>query len=182
MVHMAVFEEIGRQAAEAEKHPGKHYWELWLDGVDLGHDFKPDLRSRQKRQAFLKAERDMVYRVHKNKRTKARGEEKKKYSMSIEEAVFWAVVEPDHGDFTEEFIKATRTPFEKRNPREHEVINIYWRLGLSLDPVLNFENSEVTQRQLESRLFGVTWSGKNKPSKKEMPNRRRPKKPTNPTS
>ncbi|KAK0111859.1 hypothetical protein ONS96_001127 [Cadophora gregata f. sp. sojae] len=142
---MAVFEEIGRQAAEMEKHPGQHYWELWLDGVDLGPDFKPDIRPRQKRQAFLNAEKNMGYRVHKNKRTKTRGEERKKRSMSTEEAVFWAVIEPDHGDFAEEFIKATRTSFEKRTRREHEVINIYWRSGLSLDPVLNFENSEVTQ-------------------------------------
>ena len=158
MVQMAVFEEIGRQAAETEKYSRKHYSEVWLDSVDLGPDFKPDIRSRRKRQAFLKAESDMVYRIHKNEKTKARGGGKK-YSMPIEEAVFWAVVEPGHGDFTEEFIKATSTPFEKRTTREHEVINIYWRSGLSLDTVLNFENSEVTQRQLKSRLFGVTWSG-----------------------
>tara|TARA_R110002060_G_scaffold40860_11_gene52247 strand:+ start:487 stop:1029 length:543 start_codon:yes stop_codon:yes gene_type:complete len=158
MVQMAVFEEVGRQAAETEKQSRKRYSEIWLDSVDLGPDFKPDIRSRGKRQAFLKAESDMVFRIHKNKRMKARGGENK-YSMPIEEAVFWAVVEPGHGDFTEEFIKATSTPFEKRTTREHEVINIYWRSGLSLDPVLNFKNSEVTQRQLESRLFGVTWSG-----------------------
>ncbi|KAL5331993.1 hypothetical protein ACEPPN_001536 [Leptodophora sp. 'Broadleaf-Isolate-01'] len=165
--------ENHRQAAELKMKNKENFMNLWLGGVDLGPDFKPDIRPRPKRQAFLDAEKDMVYRVHKNKNKrakKAKGEERE-VQMSFVEALFWAQVEPEYADFTQEFIEATAIPFEKRSAREHEVINIYWRLGYSLDPVLNFENSEVTQRQLESRMYGVvTWSG-SKPSaaKRKIP-------------
>jgi hypothetical protein len=154
------FDEIQRQGAELGKHSNKHRVKSWLDAVGLGSDFKPDIRFRPKRQAFLAAEKDMGYQVYRDRKKKsAKGEEGKKIQMSFMEAVFWAPVEPEYADLTKEFIEATATLFEERSTREHEVINIYWRLGYSLDPVLNFEDSEVTLRQVESRRYGVTWSG-----------------------
>lgn len=110
----------------------------------------------------------MVYQIHKKR--KATGEGGKEIHMPFVDAVFWAAVEPQDADFTEEFIKATAVPYEKRSAREHEVINIYWRLGLSLDPVLNFMTPEVTQKQVESRLYGVTWSGVGVPKLPEILN------------
>ncbi|KAL2065306.1 hypothetical protein VTL71DRAFT_2975 [Oculimacula yallundae] len=159
------FDLIRIQGGEPEKQDKEHNSRVWLDAVNTGPEFKPDIRTRPKRQAFINAEKAIVYRVQKNKNRK-KTKLGKDQLLPFEEAVFWAAVEPETADMTEDFIKATAKPFEERTTREHDVIRLYWNLGYSLDPVLNFESSEVTQRHLESRMYGVIWSGKNEPSTK----------------
>ncbi|CZT10975.1 uncharacterized protein RCO7_11016 [Rhynchosporium graminicola] len=158
MSNATTFDQIRMQGGEPQKQDKQYNSLVWLEAIDTGPEFKPDIRPRPKRKAFLNAEKSMVYRVQKKRGLKKADADGKK--MALEEAVFWAVVEPEDTEITEDFIKATGKPFEERSIREHEVINVYWRSGYSMDPVLGFENSEVTQRHLESRMYGMTlWSG-----------------------
>ncbi|KAG4427560.1 hypothetical protein IFR05_016956 [Cadophora sp. M221] len=169
-------DENDRQAAEVTLKDKENFMNLWLRGVDLGPDFKPDIRTRTKHQAIL--DEDIVCRAFKNERAEhAQDQKEKDLQMSFEEALYWAVVDPILELPTLRFIEATAIPFEERSSREHEVVNMYWQLGLTLDTVLKYKNSEVTLRQLESRLYGETRSGVEEQAtgkdQKESPNRTR---------
>lgn len=69
----------------------------------------------------------------------------------IQSAISWSPIEPEYAELTEAFVRAMAVPYEERSAKEFEVIDRYWRMGLSLDPIMKFEGGKETLEELEIR-------------------------------
>lgn len=179
----------------AEERHGRD-WHLegvqkWVEEIYCGPDFKPDLRvtttrrARARRQASLRAEEQIHQFTCHGMSRKTRGLEQSGEQKPLHETLYWCPVEHGNAALTEAFIKATSIPFENRTHGQDEDIALYWRRGLSLDVVLQFENGEATLAELESVSRQAQLEGKcSGVSQQHRPRDVLPKRtvPTPPTS